>query len=70
MAGERPRVVRQVHQRVLIMAASKKPTTTGDIKEADDKSVKYVKVTSPLGSTTTVPDSIVEALLESGYKRA
>lgn len=50
--------------------AVKKPTTTGDIKEADNKPTGETKVKSPTGAVTTVPDSILEQLLESGYKRA
>ena len=31
---------------------------------------KTVKVTSPLGSVTEVPEGIVDALLESGYSKS
>lgn len=31
--------------------------------------VKYVKVKSPTGAVTTVPESIVEALLAAGYTK-
>jgi len=33
-------------------------------------SVKYVKVKSPLGYTSEVPEGILEALLESGYSKS
>ena len=36
----------------------------------DTKDVKYVKVTSPTGSVTSVPEEIVEKLLEAGYKKS
>lgn len=47
--------------------AVKKATTTEDANPADE--VKYVKVTSPAGVESTVPESIVDALLESGYSK-
>jgi hypothetical protein len=31
---------------------------------------KTVKVTSPVGTTTEVPEGIVDALLESGYSKS
>lgn len=52
------------------MAAAKKPATAGDVKASSKKDDGYTKVKSPSGAETTVPDSIVERLLESGYKRA
>ena len=33
-------------------------------------SVKYVKVKSPFGAVTEVPEGIVDALLESGYSKS
>ena len=33
-------------------------------------SVKYVKVKSPLGAVSEVPEGIVDALLESGYSKS
>jgi hypothetical protein len=33
-------------------------------------SVKYVRVKSPVGSVSEVPEGIVEALLESGYSKS
>ncbi len=41
------------------------PATAGEVEE-----VKTVKVTSPLGAVTEVPESIVEALLDSGYSKS
>lgn len=32
--------------------------------------IKTVKVTSPLGGVTEVPESIVDALVESGYSKS
>jgi hypothetical protein len=47
------------------------------IEEATDPNVvakvdapKTVKVTSPAGTTTEVPEGIVDALLESGYSKS
>jgi hypothetical protein len=47
-----------------------------DIVDATDPSVvakvdepKYVKVKSPAGDVTTVPEGIVDALVESGYSK-
>jgi len=37
---------------------------------ADVSKVKYVKVKSPLGSVTEVPEGIVGALVESGYSKS
>lgn len=43
---------------------------TSDIKEAPTKVEEgYSVVVSPLGATTTVPDSILDALLHSGYTK-
>lgn len=41
--------------------------TTDQITEAVQVEEGYTRLLSPLGSETTVPDSILEALLESGY---
>ena len=38
--------------------------------KADVESVKTVKVKSPTGAVTEVPESILDALLESGYSKA
>ena len=38
------------------------------VAKVDD--VKYVKVKSPAGSVTEVPEGIVDALLESGYRKS
>lgn len=43
---------------------------TSDEMKADVKSPKSVKVKSPLGYVTEVPEGIVEALLESGYSKS
>ena len=32
--------------------------------------VKYVKLKSPFGSVTSVPEGIVDVLLESGYSKS
>ena len=37
---------------------------------ADVSKVKYVKVKSPAGSVTEVPEGIVGALVESGYSKS
>jgi hypothetical protein len=37
---------------------------------ADVETVKTVKVKSPHGAVTEVPEGIVEALLESGYSKS
>ena len=37
---------------------------------ADVKAPKTVKVKSPFGSVVEVPESIVEALLDSGYNKS
>ena len=37
---------------------------------ADVSKVKYVKVKSPLGAVSEVPEGIVDALLESGYSKS
>lgn len=37
---------------------------------ADVKSPKYVRVTSPAGFVSDVPESIVQSLLDSGYSKA
>jgi hypothetical protein len=36
---------------------------------ADVKSPKYVKVTSPAGFESEVPEGIVDSLLDSGYRK-
>lgn len=41
------------------------PATAGEVEK-----VKTVKVTSPLGAVTEVPESIVDALLDSGYSKS
>lgn len=48
--------------------AIKKATTTDDLKqEAAPVSEGYTRVVGPGGQVSTVPDSILEALLDSGY---
>lgn len=42
--------------------------TTGQIKEAAPVAVGYTVVIGPSGIESTVPDSIVDALVDSGYK--
>ena len=37
---------------------------------ADVEQVKTVKVTSPAGAVTEVPEGIVDTLLESGYSKS
>jgi len=50
--------------------AIKKATTTDDLKQpADPVDEGYTVLTGPSGHDSTVPDSIVEILLDSGYKR-
>ena len=51
--------------------AVKKATTTEDIKSADSPSEggRFV-VVSPAGVRTEVPESILQVLLDSGYKKA
>lgn len=48
----------------------KKATTTEDVTTEDVTTEEgYVRLVGPLGNKTTVPESIVEALLESGFKK-
>jgi len=52
--------------------AIKKATTTEDLKEtvADEAAVSgYTLVVGPSGTETTVPDSILDSLLDSGYTK-
>ena len=49
--------------------AIKKATTTDDIKKDEPVTEGYTVLVGPSGSETTVPDSIVEALLDSGYTK-
>jgi hypothetical protein len=50
--------------------AIKKATTTDDIKEAEPVAEKgYTVVVGPAGYESTVPDSILDELLASGYKK-
>ena len=51
--------------------AVKKPTTTTDVVESKPTPVGEgaVKVVSPFGAVTEVPESIVKTLLDSGYKK-
>lgn len=51
--------------------AIKKPTTTGDLTKVaePEKDSGTVRVTSPTGFVTVVPESIVQSLLDSGYSK-
>ena len=50
--------------------AIKKATTTDDLKnDAEPADEGYTVVVGPSGIETSVPDSILEALLDSGYKK-
>lgn len=50
--------------------AVKKATTRDDIKEAVEVEEGYTRLESPVGGgATIVPDSILDALLDAGYKR-
>ena len=50
--------------------AIKKATTTDDLKqEAAPVADGYTVVVGPSGIESTVPDSILEALLDSGYTK-
>ena len=50
--------------------AIKKATTTEDLKaEATPEAEGYTTVVGPSGTETSVPDSILEALLDSGYTK-
>lgn len=50
--------------------AVKKATTTDDLKAEDKPAAEgYTTVIGPSGSETSVPDSILESLLDSGYKK-
>jgi len=50
--------------------AIKKATTTDDlVKAADPVAEGYTVLVGPAGIPSTVPNSIVDALLDSGYKR-
>jgi len=48
----------------------KKATTTDDLKqEAPVAEEGYTTLIGPSGAETSVPDSILEALVDSGYKK-
>ena len=50
--------------------AIKKATTLSDLKqEAEPVAEGYTVLVGPAGSETTVPDSILDALLDSGYTK-
>lgn len=50
--------------------AIKKATTVADLTEAAPVVAEgYTVIVGPSGVASTVPDGIVEALLDSGYKR-
>lgn len=50
--------------------AIKKATTTDDLtKEAEPVADGYTVLVGPSGTETSVPDSILQALLDSGYKK-
>jgi hypothetical protein len=50
--------------------AIKKATTTNDLKQpAAPAADGYTVVIGPAGIETTVPDSILESLLDSGYTK-
>ena len=51
------------------MAVSKATTKADVTKPAEDSKDEYAVVVSQFGSETTVPAGIVDALLDSGYKR-
>lgn len=49
--------------------AIKKPVTKSDLtKPAPEQPSGYAVVESPTGAVTTVPEVLVEGLVESGYK--
>ena len=52
--------------------ATTKPTKVADVKqpavETKAKDAKYVTLVSPTGAKTEVPEGIVDALKDSGYK--
>lgn len=52
--------------------AARKPTTTADLAAppVEDATPGYVRVKSPAGYVTEVPESIAQALLDSGYLKA
>jgi hypothetical protein len=50
--------------------AIRKATTTDDLtKEAEPVAEGYTVVVGPAGIESTVPNTIVEALLDSGYTK-
>jgi len=50
--------------------AIKRPVTTADLKvEAAPAAEGYTVVVGPSGIASTVPDSILESLLDSGYTK-
>ena len=50
--------------------AIKRPVTTADLKvEAAQVAEGYTVVVGPSGIASTVPDSILESLLDSGYTK-
>jgi hypothetical protein len=50
--------------------AEKVSELTDPATNAEVEQPKTVKVTSPTGSVTEVPEGIVEALLDSGYSKS
>jgi len=50
---------------------TKKATTTDDLKQEADapKEEGYTTLIGPSGAETSVPDSILQDLLDSGYKK-
>lgn len=49
--------------------AEKKPISTETVISDGASDEKYQVVVSPLGAKSTVPESILQALLDSGYKK-
>lgn len=50
--------------------AISKATTTSDLKQEAKPAVEgYTTVVGPSGTETSVPDSILESLLDSGYTK-
>ena len=59
-----------VPRKGVAILAIKRATTTEDLKQPDKPAVEgYTTVVGPSGTETTVPDSILESLLDSGYTK-
>lgn len=74
MAIQKPTTTADVKQNEQQVANAKQAEAVAELTDpamvADVEQVKTVKVKSPLGAETEVPESLVEALLDSGYSKS